>query len=642
MNESHIDTLPPDPMTIPVLLAEAATRHPDACALVAPGREPLCYGRLFAEVQSAIDVLNGAGIGPGDRVALVLPNGPEMVVAFLGISACASCAPLNPAYREAEFRFYLDDLQAKAVVLPRHGMPEARAAAAASGVPVIELDPKPDAEAGALTLHAPTTGKPRGRATACAEDVALVLHTSGTTSRPKIVPLTQLNLRLSATNVASSLALTRSDRCLNIMPLFHIHGLVAGLLASLDAGASVACVPPFSADHFFGWLDALRPTWFSAVPPMHQAILARADTATETIARRPLRFIRSSSSALPPQVMERLEQTFGVPVIEAYGMTEAAHQMTSNPLPPRRRKPRSVGLPAGPEIAIMDENGKLLGPERSGEVVIRGPTVTHGYENNPAANADAFRNGWFRTGDLGELDADGYLFLTGRLKELINRGGEKVSPREVDEALMDHPDVIQAVAFGVPHATLGEDLAAAVVLRPGSQVTPQELRELCFERLADFKVPSRIVVLDEIPKGATGKLQRIGLAEKLASRLEEGFVAPRDPLETLVAQMIEEVLRRDRVGIHDNFFAIGGDSLSGTRLMARIRAALGVDLPIVTLFRKPTVEEFAAELGKHVDDTQSAELLALLEEIEALSDEEAAALLALETDRDAAVRQGGE
>jgi acyl-CoA synthetase (AMP-forming)/AMP-acid ligase II len=299
------------------------------------------------------------------------------------------------------------------------------------------------------------------------------------------------------------------------MPLFHIHGLMAAVLASMTAGASVFCCPGFNALRFFAWLDEAKPSWYTAVPTMHQTILARAERNRESISRARLRLIRSSSASLPPQVMKALEDTFGAPVIESYGMTEAAHQMASNPLPPKPRKAGSVGLAAGPKVAVMDASGRLLELGETGEVVIRGENVFDGYENNPQATADAFTDGWFRTGDQGVMDADGYLAITGRLKELINRGGEKISPLEVDEVIMDHPAVAQVATFALPHDTLGEDVAAAVVLQDDASVDELELREFAAERLANFKVPRRIVILDEIPKGATGKLQRIGLAEKL-------------------------------------------------------------------------------------------------------------------------------
>ncbi|HEX3754115.1 MAG TPA: AMP-binding protein, partial [Rhizomicrobium sp.] len=305
------------------------------------------------------------------------------------------------------------------------------------------------------------------------------------------------------------------DVCLNIMPLFHIHGLMAATLSSIAAGASVFCTPGFNALKFFAWLEEANPTWYTAVPTMHQAILTRADRNKEIIGKSRLRLIRSSSSSLPPQVMERMEAVFNVPVIEAYGMTEASHQMASNPLPPQPRFAGSVGMASGPDISIMDEDGALLSPGALGEVVIRGRNVTLGYESNPDANAKAFTNGWFRTGDQGTIDEKGYLRLTGRLKELINRGGEKISPLEVDTIIMDHPAVAQVVTFAVPHDMLGEDIAAAVVLRDGASCEEQELRSFVGARVADFKVPRKIVFLTEIPKGATGKLQRIGLAAKL-------------------------------------------------------------------------------------------------------------------------------
>jgi len=313
----------------------------------------------------------------------------------------------------------------------------------------------------------------------------------------------------------ATLQLTAADRALNIMPLFHIHGLIAGTLAPLAAGSTIFCTPGFNALKFFQWMAECKPTWYTAVPTMHQTILARAAQNREVIAVHPLRFLRSSSSSIPPQVIAELEAVFNAPLIESYGMTEASHQMASNPLPPAVRKPGTVGVAAGPEIAIMDDSGALLPRGATGEIVIRGPNVTLGYENNPKANGEAFTSGWFRTGDQGTIDADGYLSITGRLKEIINRGGEKISPREVDEVLMDHPAVAQVVTFAIPHDKLGEDIGAAVVLKEGRQATERELREFVQSRLADFKVPRRILLLEEIPKGATGKLQRIGLAAKL-------------------------------------------------------------------------------------------------------------------------------
>jgi acyl-CoA synthetase (AMP-forming)/AMP-acid ligase II len=485
----------------------------DAAAINAPGGAPLSFGRLRALAQETVATLNGFGVGRGDRVAIVLPNGPQMAAAFMAIAHGSTAAPLNPAYKLDELEFYMEDLRAKALVVEAGGPSPACEAAGKLGVLVLTLTPAAGG-AGDFALSGGAPAQAADPGFASPEDIALILHTSGTTSRPKIVPLSQHNVATSAQNIARTLEFSQSDRGLNIMPLFHIHGLIAGLLAPLSCGGSVFCTPGFNAFEFFGWMEESKPSWCTAVPTMHQAILARAAKHRDVIARHPLRFVRSSSAPLPLRVIAALEDAFRAPVIEAYGMTEAAHQMASNPLR-GLRKPGSVGRAAGPEVEIMGEAGEILAPDVVGEIVIRGENVFAGYENNPKANAEGFTNGWFRTGDQGVKDAEGYVRLTGRLKEIINRGGEKISPREIDEALMDHPAVAQAIAFAAPHELLGEDVAAAVVLREGASVTEKELRGFLAERLAAFKVPRKIVFLDEIPKGATGKLQRIGLAQKL-------------------------------------------------------------------------------------------------------------------------------
>jgi acyl-CoA synthetase (AMP-forming)/AMP-acid ligase II len=510
------------PTTIQELLRAGAA---DAPAIRGPGRDAMTYRQLREQVARTIAALNARGIGPNDRVAIVLPNGPVMATAFVSIAAGASTAPLNPAYRRAEFEFYLADLNAKALLAERGSSSDAVPVAHELGIDVIEIDVREQGPAGEFEL-VPGTGRSTaqvddansrgsGSGPAGPDDEALVLHTSGTTSRPKIVPLRQNNICASAESIRASLSLSATDRCLNVMPLFHIHGLMAAVLATLSAGASVFCTPGFNALKFFAWLGEADPTWYTAVPTMHQAILSRVQRNPGVIEACRIRLVRSSSSSLPPQVMAELERVFGAPVIEAYGMTEASHQMTSNPLPPRVRKPGTVGIAAGPAVAVMDEVGNLLPPGTMGEVVIRGDSVTTGYANNPEANASCFTNGWFRTGDQGVIDGEGYLTITGRLKEIINRGGEKISPREVDEVLMDHPAVQQVVTFAVPDEKLGEDVAAAVVLHEGAQLTHHELRDFAATRLAPFKVPRTVLFVDEIPKGPTGKLQRIGLAGKL-------------------------------------------------------------------------------------------------------------------------------
>ena len=499
--------------TLKALIADHAGALP---AVGAPGRDWLSYGALRTLSEEVAARLNGMGIDADDRVAIVLPNGPEMASAFIAVAQVATTAPLNPAYREEEYAFYLDDLKAKALLVAEAYDGPALAAATKLGMSVIRLSVPDGAAAGYFTLSCDTTGAASRAPNA--DDIALILHTSGTTSRPKIVPLLQSNVAASAQHIRDSLALTAEDRCMNVMPLFHIHGLLAAVSASLAAGGSIFCTPGFNALNFFSMMDEAAPSWFTAVPTMHQAILSRAGRNADTIAKHPLRFLRSSSASLPAQVMVQLQETFGAPVIEGYGMTEAAHQMASNPLPPRAQKPGAVGVAAGPMVRIAHEAENHL-IEGTGEVVISGPNVTPGYEGNPEANAKSFFTAegarWFRTGDQGAFDEDGYLHLTGRLKEIINRGGEKISPLEVDGVLLDHPDVAQVVTFALPHPKLGEEVAAAVVLTEGAAARDSDIRAFAAERMADFKVPRKVIIMDEIPKGATGKMQRIGLAEKL-------------------------------------------------------------------------------------------------------------------------------
>ena len=496
-------------------------------AIVAPGGSVLTHAELRAEVDRLAGRLRALGIGAADRIAIVLPNGPEMAIAFLA-AACTGCAaPLNPKYRTDELRFYLDDLGAKALItLPDDSGAAARAAAreASTSVLPVTIAGSVSGGPGALDVasESPSTAPPPSLAPST-EDVALVLHTSGTTSRPKIVPLRQRHLARSAAGIAESLTLTADDRSLQVMPLFHIHGLLAGLLAPLSAGGSVACTEGFDAFRFFSQLGTLEPTYYTAVPTMHQMVISRSDRHRGAARGAGLRFVRSSSASLPEPVLHALGELFGAPVVEAYGMTEATHQMCANPLPPAEAKPRSVGVPTGIELAVLDSRNRLLPPGERGEVSIKGPTVIDGYESNPDANAAAFTDGWFRTGDEGYLDEGGYLFLTGRLKEQINRGGEKVSPLEVDEALLRHPSVAQAVTFAMPHSKLGEEVAAAVVAVDGTGVDERELRRFLSQSLAAFKVPRRVLVLDELPKGPTGKLQRVGLAERLGLTADAGL-----------------------------------------------------------------------------------------------------------------------
>lgn len=475
-------------------------------AIIVPNGPRLTYQELRDNVSAAADHLAQLGIGRTDRVALVFPNSVEAIVLFLAASAVGTAAPLNAAYKEEEFRFYLQDTGARVLAVPP-GQGEAARRAMPAGVTLVEAQMDGSGKL-AMESVAPRNTS-RAAHSPADDDVALVLHTSGTTSRPKLVPLRHRNLFASVENIASTYGLDPGDVGLCVMPLFHIHGLMASTMATLRSGGTVVVPPKFDPLTFWAAAKDHGATWYSAVPTMHQMLLMRNRGELPPGAGK-LRFIRSSSSALSPETMHQLESRFGAPVLEAYGMTEASHQMASNPLPPADRRPGTVGMGTGVRLGIMDDSGGLVPQGGSGEVVIQGPNVIDGYANNPEANAAAFIDGWFRTGDQGVLDVDGYLSLIGRLKEMINRGGEKIAPREIDDVLMQHPAVGEAVAFGAPHPAWGEEVVAAVVLK--EPVSEKELIAFARERLADYKVPRKLYIVDKIPTTATGKVQRRSVA----------------------------------------------------------------------------------------------------------------------------------
>ena len=597
-----------DGPTLPSLIAGPVREREGSPAILAPARRPLSYGRLAQIIDEYLREVRGAGIGAQDRIAVVLPNGPEMAVALLATMTAGAAAPLNPNLSDEEFDFCLADLEARALLIQAETDSPARDAARARGIPVIDLHPDFSGEAGSFRLDVPVVGPPSVDRLPHADDIALLLHTSGTTSKPKLVPLTQSNLHFSALNIRAGLGLTSEDCCLNVMPLFHIHGLVAALLSSLAAGGSVVCTPGFLANEFFGWLKDFSPTWYTAVPTIHQSVLARSIDFKDVLETHRLRFIRSCSASLSPSVMSDLEKHFRVPVVEAYGMTEASHQMASNPLPPLPRKPGSVGLPTGVEFAILDESGASVPAGKSGEIAIRGRTVTSGYLKNREANAGAFSGEWLRTGDIGYVDTDGYLFLSGRSKEMINRGGEKVSPREVEEVVLTHPDVAQAAAFGLPDERLGEEVAVAVVLRPGAAATETEIRSHAAGKLAYFRVPKRVIFVDQIPKGPTGKIQRIGLAEKLhlsfGTQRRPGVRSagsdhpePASGMEKQILRLMQKSAGGGPMGVDESYFEAGGDSIQAAVFLAEVKKRFGVDIPLAAFTVNATARHVSGVIG---------------------------------------------
>jgi|SRR5271166_5772964 len=461
------------------------------------------YSALAEQIERLSGQLSNAGLKQGDCVAMVLPNGLEFLIIFLALTrARLIAALLNPACKPDEIRFYLEDSRAHAIVAEGANV-AVRETTAGLGLPIWQ--PRVDSRGVVELPDLPTA--PRTSVDAPSpDDVALFAYTSGTTGRPKCVPLTHANVLWSSCNIAAHYDLTSADCGLVVLPMFHGHGLIGATLSTLASGGSVIVPPRFSASEFWKLFGEHRATWYSAVPTIHQVLFERADSDGAQPHSVP-RFIRSCSAPLAPTVLTKLENRFGAPVLEAYGMTEAAHQVSSNPLPPLPHKPGTVGLSA--EISIVDKNGRHLAANTPGEVVVSGPNVMRGYRNNPEANAAAFIDGWFRTGDIGAIDSDGYLALTGRIKDQINRGGEKISPAEVEAVLLEHPAVAEAAVFGVPDPKYGEEVSAAVVLRGAA--TAQELQTYCGTRLADFKVPKLIHMVSAIPRNTMGKVQRSGL-----------------------------------------------------------------------------------------------------------------------------------
>ncbi len=480
-------------------------------SVIIPGGPNINYQDLRNEVEKIAGLIAGYGVNKGSAVSIVLENTLDFMVDFLAVTrAGAIAAPLNPAYTVDEFKFFMEDADAKLVIVSE-GATAAIEAANSLSIPFLISSVNSDGKV-VLSHEDNDLSKSIDPENPSPDDIALFLHTSGTTSRPKGVPLTHSNLMTSLNNIVKTYGLTENDTALVVMPLFHVHGLIGVALSSLNSAGTIVIPPRFSASNFWQNQVLTNATWYSAVPTIHQILLMRADD--DSAPTKSFRFIRSCSASLAPSVFSDLESRFGAPVLEAYGMTEASHQMSSNLLPPGSRAPGTVGIGTGVEIAIMNEQGTLLNVGEKGEVVIKGKNVTHGYHNNPEANAEAFTNGWFRTGDQGVLSGESVLTLTGRLKELINRGGEKISPLEVDAALIKHPAIAEAVCFGVEDVKYGEIVQAAVVL--SGESSESELRAFCGEQLADFKVPDRIYIVQELPRTATGKIQRRHVSAKFA------------------------------------------------------------------------------------------------------------------------------
>ncbi|KAL8795688.1 MAG: hypothetical protein Q9195_001926 [Heterodermia aff. obscurata] len=506
-------------------LANTLQSSTQATALIIPGKHnasTYSYKQLGAHALSFQKQIAALGITPQAAVSIALPNSFEFIIAFLAASwQRAIAAPLNPAYKQEEFEFYIDDLKSAIVLVPRGSVQlEGPAVRAARRYKAAIAEVYWNGEE--VVLDIKDTGRLSRRGDQAVEkaqpnDIALVLHTSGTTGRPKAVPLTHKNLTQTMKNIKMTYKLTPEDRTLLVMPLFHVHGLLAGLLSPLFSGGSVIIPPKFSASDFWDNFITHKANWYTAVPTIHQILLKSPPPSQIP----KIRFIRSCSSPLSPKTFHELESAFNAPVLEAYAMTEGAHQMTSNPLPPAKRFPGSVGIGQGVEVKILDQEGTEVPQGSAAEICIRGENVTSGYLNNPEANKSSFTNeGFFRTGDQGKQDKDGYVIITGRIKELINKGGEKISPVELDNVVAQNQAVAEAVSFAIDDEIYGQEVGLAVVLKDGNSISEADLRSYVASKVAKFKVPKKIFFTDVMPKTATGKVQRRMVAQAMLVREE--------------------------------------------------------------------------------------------------------------------------
>jgi acyl-CoA synthetase (AMP-forming)/AMP-acid ligase II len=598
----------PRERTIYSLIERWGAVSPEAVAILAPGRRPATFGELLAQIRRIAVELAALGFRSDSRIGIALPAGPEMGVMHLGaVSACVS-VPLNPDAPRAELTQRIETLGLAAVFVPagRHDTPAAEAASAAR-IPVFTVTHSPTAAAGMFDIAGTPVGALGNWQPPRPESPALVLTTSGTTSRPRTVVQTHLNRAVAALRMSEASRVTPNDRYLNIMPMFHTQGLQAELVTPLSAGASVVCAPGFDITRFFDWLDEFQPTVFNAVPAMHQAILRRVADTNRNLKPSSLRMVRSSSAALPLEVRKEMERAYGLRVIVSYAATECS-VVAQTPLPPEEDRPGSSGKLIHDQVWIWDVAGNPLPPGSRGEVVSGGPTVISGYEGDPEATARSFVDGRFRTGDEGYIDPAGYLFITGRIKEVINRGGEKISPAEIDDALLRQPGIEQACAFAVQDPKLGEELAAAVVLRPGHSLDETEVRRALAEELGAARTPRRVIEVGELPKNVIGKVDRLRMAEKLGLTWEQ-LQAPSVPpppdvsgrnqaYEQMLTSAWKDVLRVGAVSLSDTFIGLGGDSLLAARLLRIAKDRTGLAIPLIDFFDAPTIAAQAALLHR--------------------------------------------
>jgi oxalate---CoA ligase len=564
-------------------------------AIESPGYQPLTYNDLRQQVLYVVKTLNAMGFCRNDRIAVISPAGPETAVIIISVMAGFTAVPLNPQNKKHEYERYFSQLKIKAVIVQSGCESAVVWVAKSRNIPIIELIPVPG-KAGQFELKSSLSRNMQEPQFANSSDISHVFMTSGTTSKPKIVPISQKQYSFSQRRTCETLKITQSDRCLHIVPYYHGMGIGPPLLSVLFAGGTVICTKEFIPSDFPSLLKTFRPTFYSAGPALHQGILREIKKVPpHELKNNSLRFIRSGSAALLPTVRQELEELLGVPIIEAYAMSEAG--LVSINIP---QKHGSVGIPVIDSLKIINENGSSLGPYEQGEIVVKGETVFSGYEDAPDENVAAFIDGWFKTGDMGYLDDGGYLFYTGRKKELINKGGEKISPAEIDTVLMTHPMVKEAMTFRINDPVLGEDIAAMVVLEnPG--VGEEDLRKYLIDRMIQFKVPKRIYFVDDIPKGPTGKLLRyVGTDrykdgkfedEKAFGLINDTVSNELSMIQERITQIWKDILDLEVLSPDDDFFRCGGNSLAAIELLIKIQREFQLNFPPDTIYLYPTIRK---------------------------------------------------
>lgn len=586
--QGQLDAFQP---TIGRTLAAHAERTPGAIAIVTPGLQPLTFGELASQIERLGIQLRAAGIGVTSRVGVALPRGPEAALISLAVSSMAIMVPINPSLAPADLEAEIERIRVDALIVPEAEQVPAWAAAA-SGLFAVTRATSSFAEI-ALTQRSEVVRKlPAGEVDEAS--VSVIFRTSGTTGASKRVPVTHGNLIEMARKMQRWLNLGPSDRSTCILPIYYNAGFKATLLAPLLIGCSVALPATINPHEFDQWIDELRPTWLTASPAFLQSVLDTVKTRKAGLPKHALRFVLSTASYLAEAVRSDLQATLGVPVAEFYGLCEAG-MMTAPEISLEAPRPGSVGRPPKGELAIRGDDGRLLPAGQTGQVVLTGPSVTRGYIYDIDDTPSGLENGWLPTGDLGVIDDDGYLTIVGRTKEVINRGGEKISPYDVEKALLQHPAVREAAAFGVPHPRLGENVAAAVVLHAGREAGSSELIDFIYDRLAPYQMPRHVHVLQSFPVGVTGKISRPQLSAMFANHART-IVPPEQPLQVQIAEVWRRYLKRDDIGIDDDFFEIGGDSLQATEMMLELETATGLTIAPSEIRAQLTIRHLAQAL----------------------------------------------